>query len=223
MFPRSQSSVQYAADSGDPSDDALYRGKWHAGYGVMVVNDTWWPEEQYDAGLVYFRSGLTRRTANNPFDGECLSFVEAADVALSVALLLEEFEFGIRPTMWEKKLAQLDGVDVETDECKVPVEGHTDSEGLTKAIRSLTWGAKGKRRKGDIFDLQELEELGIARATSHVDGTTNPFDSGTKRMSFESVSMQRLREVMAGSYEPVFGRREREQAIEWVLSRSTDY
>ena len=71
--------------------------------------------------------------------------------------------------------------------------------------------------------LQELEELHIARPSSHIDGTTNPFDAGTKRMSFESVSMRRLREVMAGHYEPVFGKRDRADAVEWVLSRHTDY
>ena len=217
--------VLFVADSAEPADDGLYRGKWHESFGVLVTEDGWWQDEDsFKCGLVYFRSGATRRCASSPFDGETLSFVEAQDVALGVALLIEEFEFGVRETMWERKLMALSGITIDAKECEVPTEGHTDSESLVKAINSLTWSNKpSKRRKGDIFDLQELKSLGIARESAHIDGVANPFDSGTKAMTFESVSMQRLREIMSGLYEPVFGKQDKLKTIEWSMQRYTAY
>ena len=88
----------------------------------------------------------------------------------------------------------------------VPIEGHTDSNDLVTASRSLVY-AKGmqKRRKGDVADIQQLQELGRLRELVKIKGISNPMDAGTKTMTFESQTMHRLRSLQHGWYTPECG------------------
>ncbi len=83
----------------------------------------------------------------------------------------------------------------------IAIEGHTDSNDLVKASKSLVY-ARGfhKRRKTDVFYIQDLQELGKLRTIRKIVGTNNPTDAGTKRQSFETVHYSRLRSMAAGWY-----------------------
>ena len=74
---------------------------------------------------------------------------------------------------------------------KIPVEGHTDSDDLVKASGSLIF-VKGlsKRRKADICDIQELQDLGVLRGLVKIAGTANPTNAGTKKLSYEDVDVK---------------------------------
>ena len=56
-----------------------------------------------------------------------------------------------------------------------------------------------------------------------MDGGTNPLDAMTKRMTYEAPTMQRLRDLMQGRYEPIFGRRSKEETQEWCMQRYNEY
>ena len=94
----------------------------------------------------------------------------------------------------------------EEPEGIVPIEGHTDSNDLVTASRSLVY-AKGmqKRRKGDVADIQQLQDLGRLRELVKIKGISNPMDAGTKVMTFESQTMCRLRSLQSGWHTPDCG------------------
>ena len=87
----------------------------------------------------------------------------------------------------------------------IAIEGHTDSNDLVTASRSLTY-PRGfeKRRKSDIADIQQLQALGRMRDVVKIRGVTNPTNAGTKKLSFEDPTMARLRNMQCGFYTPDF-------------------
>ena len=93
--------------------------------------------------------------------------------------------------------------DSDSNVSVVPIEGHTDSNDLVIASRSLVY-PKGmeKRRKSDIADIQQLQSMGRMRAVVKIRGVTNPANAGTKKLSFEEPTMQRLRNMQRGFYTP---------------------
>lgn len=192
--------VTFIADAGEPTNDALYRGKWHGCKVVGIQQDDWSSE---DFGMLYHQSALTRRVSNSSMDGECNVFIEGLDVALSCAMLLDEFESGVRPSLWELKKHGLPRVD-PLEDLKIPIEGHTDSNDLVEAARSLVFSKSiSKRRKADICDIQELQDIGVLREVVKIAGTANPTNAGTKKLSYEDYTMGRLRELAHGRYEVV--------------------
>jgi len=111
-------------------------------------------------------------------------------------MLVEEFEYGVRPSLWDLKEHNL-----QMPSLRIPLEGHTDADDLVKASRSLVFAKGiGKRRKTDVCDIQELQDLGLLRELVKIDGTTNPANAGTKKLSFEEQTMHRLRDVASGHY-----------------------
>ena len=201
--------VVMVCDAGDPKDDGQYRGKWQGSVCIGICNDydcgmsNWQGEDVDPFGCVYWKMSLTRRTCNSSYDGESNVFVEGLDVGLSVQELAEEYEFGVRPSLWERHITRHMA---EEPEGIVPIEGHTDSNDLVTASRSLVY-AKGmqKRRKGDVADIQQLQELGRLRELVKIKGISNPMDAGTKTMTFESQTMSRLRSLQNGWYTPDCG------------------
>ena len=192
--------VVVITDAGEPKDERGYNGKWHGGIAIGLMEDDW-----HDAGRfapVYFKSGHVTRVAHSSFDGETLIGIEGIDMGMSVALLVEEFEQGVRMNMWDRKLATLEGIDV-TPELTVPIELHTDAQDLVDKVRKITFDPKmAKRRKTDVADFQELEELGIMRPLVKIDGGFNPVDCMTKEMSFDSAPFLRLCQIARdGIYE----------------------
>ena len=92
----------------------------------------------------------------------------------------------------------------EDDEAHVvPIEGHTDSNDLVMASRSLVYPrGMEKRRKSDIADIQQLQCMNRLRDLVKIRGTTNPANAGTKKLSFEDITMTRLRTLQQGRYTP---------------------
>ena len=83
----------------------------------------------------------------------------------------------------------------------MPLEGHSDSNDLVEASRSLVFSRSiTKRQKGDVCDIQELLELRALRELVKVLGTENPTNAGTKKLSYEDHTMHRLREITRGRY-----------------------
>ena len=86
------------------------------------------------------------------------------------------------------------------EECVV-IEIHTDSKDLVDASHSLLYTrSMHKRRRTDVFDLQDLQSLGKLLPLRKIVGDTNPADAGTKRQSFESMPYTRLRLLLTGWY-----------------------
>ena len=198
------------ADAGDPPNDELYRGKWQGCYVVGIAEDVapsllyahcTHPRDESKFAPIIWKMSSTRRVAGNSFDGESAIFIEGLDCALSVANECEESEFGIRPGLWERHVLRL-----EEDSGQfpvIPIECHSDSNDLVVASRSLTY-PKGfeKRRKSDIADIQQLQAMGRMRDVVKIRGVTNPANAGTKKLSFEDPTMQRLRNLQRGFYTP---------------------
>jgi len=116
-------------------------------------------------------------------------------------MLVEEFEFGVRPSLWDLRRS---GQTID-DNLKIPIEGHTDADDLVKASRSLVFAKGiGKRRKTDVCDIQEMQDLGFLRELTKIAGPTNPANAGTKKLTFEDQTMVRLREVAMGYYDVHF-------------------
>ena len=89
----------------------------------------------------------------------------------------------------------------ETD--TVQIEGHTDARDLVDATDSQVYPhGFTKRRKTDIFDIQDLQELGKAKRLMKIWGPTNPADAGTKKQSWETHPFRRLRNITEGWYTP---------------------
>jgi hypothetical protein len=190
--------VTFVVDAAEPTDDALYRGKWHGCKAIGLQHDDWMADTKF--GLLYFSSSLTRRVSNSSLDGETNAYMEGLDIALSCALLVEEFEYGVRASLWENKIHGL--IPDEPLALRTPIEGHTDSDDLVKASRSLVFSKSlAKRRKADVCDIQELQDLGVLREMVKIAGKTNPTNAGTKKLSFEDPTMYRLRELQQGWYE----------------------
>jgi len=200
-FPESAKfKVVVVVDAGEPKDERGYNGKWHGAILIGLMIDEWADEGLFST--VYSKSGHITRVAHSSFDGETLVAIEGIDMALSIALLVEEFESGPRLGMWDRKLAQIEGTQFP-GELEVPVELHTDSKDLVDRTRKITFDPKmAKRRKTDVADLQELESLGTLRPIVKIAGPKNPVDCGTKEMSFESGPYMRLFELVRdGVYE----------------------
>ena len=183
------------SDAAEPKNDETYRGKWHGCFAIGIMEDQ--PDGEKFA-LIHFKAGLTRRVSNSSFDGESLMCIEAADVALWCSDLVSEFEFGLRPTLYETYRLNQPMEDTDTI---IPIESHTDCKDFVDATRSLTY-TRGleKRRRGDVFDVQDLQERNRMREIVKIFGETNPTDAGTKRLSFEDITMERLRELTRGFY-----------------------
>lgn len=187
--------VVCVVDAGEPKDERGYNGKWHGGFLVGLMHDSW---DNFEGPFVplYFRSGHVTRVAHSSFDGETLIGIEGLDFSMAVALLVEEFESGVRPGLWDRKLMQLEGVS-QKPECEIAIELHSDSEDLVSRVRKITNDpSMSKRRKTDIADFQECEELGVMRPIVKIKGPRNPVDCFTKQMSFESVGYQRMCELV---------------------------
>ncbi len=189
-------------DAGEPKNDAIYRGKWQSAYAIGIAEDDA-AQDSGRYGPVYWKMGVTRRVANSSYDGESLVGLEAVDVGLCVSDLCAEFAHGPRLTLYESHAA---GMPLEDPDRVVPLELHTDSKDLVDATTSITY-TRGmeKRRRGDVFDLQDLQEHGRLKEIVKIKGTTNPLDAGTKKMTFEATTMYQLRSLAGGEYRPDLG------------------
>jgi len=115
--------------------------------------------------------------------------------------------FGQRPTLLERKEARLEGWDAMygRKDYGVQIECHTDAKCLTSRVNSLTLDqGMRKARKTDISDLKDGLERGLLDRIEHIAGPFNPIDALTKSSSRTARTMERLRDVVRGVYEPVY-------------------
>ena len=153
------------------------------------------------------RAGRIHRVAHSPFDAETLIAVEGADAGLSVAMFVDEAERGPQPSMWDRKCAALDGVDLGPRTCEVPLELHSDSMGMITKVRANRVDPNMcKRRRLDIADLKELVDMGLMRDPVHHVGVTNPIDALTKDRKHTTKTMPLLLKLLrTGWYKPDTG------------------
>ena len=239
FFPRLSKSrpikVTQISDAGQPSKDGNFRGKWQGGIGIgaqelhtdnTIYNDVNFVDDACKYACIHVSSGLTARTAHSSFDGETVTAIQAADISLAVALMLEELQFGLRPTLLERLAFDMAGIrhGYEESLCFVPVDVHTDCEDLVKVSESLTFKADmHKRRKPDVFDLRELLDLGLVREMKHIEGRFNPLDAISKRVSKDCLTMIRFRELFQqGRYQPVWGKYVNRRKSLWAVDETTE-
>lgn len=165
----------------------------------MARKDTYNDGETHQYCMTHCGMKATRRVSNSSFDGESCIFIEALDVALGVVHGVEEYEHGLRPTLWSSHTT---GIREEDDEV-VPIVGFSDSRDWTDACKSLVYKqGLEKRRKADVADVQELQALGRLDDVRKIDGKFNPVDAGTKKKHYDSPEMQRLRDLAQGRFIP---------------------
>jgi hypothetical protein len=186
--------VVIIVDAAEQKGERGYDARWMGGITVGLMEDDWHTSDKF--APVYFRAGKCKRVAHSSFDGETLAGIEGLDVGLSIAILVEEFISGVRPGFFDRKLAALDGIDLEP-ELTIPVEEHTDSQDLVDRVRKITFDTKiTKRRKGDIADYQELIDLGVLKPLVKIAGSGNPVDPMTKYFNYDSWAHERLADIM---------------------------
>ena len=157
--------------------------------------------------VIAWRCGKLPRVSHSSFDGETIEAVDALDGTTGISLFIDEGLFGQRPTMLERKEAQLEGWDAMAGrkDFNVQVLAHTDAKCLTSRVESVTLDqGMRKARKTDISDLKDSVERGLLEDLVHIAGPYNPVDALTKSASRTTKTMERLREVVRGHYEPVY-------------------
>ena len=118
--------------------------------------------------LVHFNEGV--------YDEDGQYFLTEA----RIGLLLEELLWGKRPSLAQRRLMQLDGVEVE--ERRAPVILDTDAKDCVDRIYSLQRSLDiSKRRRMDIDDIQDLLQHKEIKLVRHINGPTNPMNFGTKQ------------------------------------------
>jgi len=131
---------------------------------------------------IEYKSSKVRRKGVSSFDVETLVLVDLADIAYVIGLLLEELLWGKRPTLAQRRLMQLDGVEVE--ERHAPIILDTDAKDCVDRVYSLQRSLDiSKRRRMDIDDLQDLLQHKDLQLIRHIHGPTNPMNFGTKKRS----------------------------------------
>ena len=79
---------------------------------------------------------------------------------------------------------------------------YTDCNDFVTNSFSEVKAGLSKKRKDDLFDVEDMRRKGVLRRIKHIRGTTNPMDSQTKRQSYESRTFGELRQVLKGYYQP---------------------
>ena len=131
---------------------------------------------------IEYKSSKVRRKGVSSFDVETLVLVDLADIAYVIGLLLEELLWGKRPSLAQRRLMQLDGVEVE--ERHAPIILDTDAKDCVDRVYSLQRSLDiSKRRRMDIDDLQDLLQHKDVQLIRHIHGPTNPMNFGTKKRS----------------------------------------
>ena len=164
-------------------------------------------DESGTVALLAWRCGKLPRVSHSSFDGETIECVDALDGSVGISLFLDEGLYGQRPTMLERKEAQLEGWDAMEGrpEYGVQIVAHTDAKCLTSRIHSVTLDqGMRKARKTDISDLKDRIERGLLEDVVHIAGPHNPLDALTKHASRTAKTMPRLKQLVQGHYEPIF-------------------
>ena len=203
FLPRLDTSISLKTvvitDAAEPKGNPMWHtGQWRGGIIVGLMEDVWETEGSF--ATIFHKAGPTTRVAHSSFDGETLTGIEGLDVALSVAQHVEEYTYGVRPSLWQRK--QLEFEELSTaDRGSIPIELHTDADDLVKRVRRMTFDpGLTKRRKTDICDFQECIERGELRPLTKISGTDNPIDFVTKDRPFGGHECSRLLDLVRDGY-----------------------
>ena len=128
-----------------------------------------------------------RRVSSSSFDAEMLILVELADMLCVIRLLLEELQYGIRPSLIQRILAEVEGWVIERP--PILCFADTDAKDCVERIYSVKDSITiSKRRRVDVSDCQDLVSSSDITAFRHVMGSTNPLDCITKRYGFKGIA-----------------------------------
>jgi len=191
--------VVVITDAAEPKGNPLWHtGQWRGGILIGIMDDTWDSEGKF--ATIFHKAGPTTRVAHSSFDGETLTAIEGLDVGLSIAQHVEEYMYGVRPSLWQRKQMELESMSL-SERGTVPIELHTDADDLVKRTRRMTFDpGLTKRRKTDICDFQECIERGELRPLTKIDGAHNPIDFVTKDRPFGGHESGRLLDVVRDGY-----------------------
>ena len=145
-----------------------------------------------DFNAVICRSQKAPRVTHASFDVECIAGIATLDDVVLLRAQVSEFQ---NPRAFLKYIEKRGFAHwfEQTPTCEP--ELHTDSMGLTRAVRS-TLPIKNNRRREDVGDLRESIELGSIFDIFHISGATNPTDQLTKIMSkISEVSKNNFLEI----------------------------
>jgi hypothetical protein len=142
---------------------------------VMPDQDSLPPGSQCMCGIVSYSSSGVSRVSHASFDFEAIAAVSSIDLLVNVKELVGEVVLYNCPPLREKdkRLAWRNQL--------APTELHTDSMGLVKATRLGLVQSLSSRRRRDVLDLRDCMSSGDLSTVLHIDGKSNPVDTGTKR------------------------------------------
>ena len=186
-------------DAAEPKGNPMWHtGQWFGGILIGLMEDDWNFEGPF--ATVFHRAGPTTRVAHSSFDGETLTGIEGLDIGLSIAYHVEEYQYGLRPSLWQRKQMELDGID-PAPRGVIPIELHSDSDDLVKRTRRMTFDpGMNKRRKTDVCDFQECIEYGELRPITKIAGPHNPIDFVTKERALGGYECSRLLDLVRGGH-----------------------
>ena len=192
---------------GDAGEGEQLPDVWSKAIGGKVIGImSYGPlQEKGPFAVVDVRSGPLKRVTHSSFDAETVNVVETYDWCLAVALVVEEYLKGIRPSRRGavEMRARGEGYQLAAPPT-VQVELHTDAMSLIDRTDSLKLDSGlSKRRKADVADLQEGQRHRELRPLGHLDGKMNPTDGLTKPAAqVKQGGLALLRILKDGVYEP---------------------
>lgn len=203
-LPEGRVKVVVIADCGEGEQSKEDYTKSQCGRVIGLMSG----ESGPGAGLmcvVEFKSSKCRRVTHSSFDGETISAVDGAEAGMAVALLVEEYESGVLPSLRERQLAAIDGVGLVRE--RVDVELYTDSKSLVSKVENVRMDPKlTKRRKQDVADLKEALAVRDLRRLVFHRGEWIVADPLTKpRARATQTSGELVKLLSTGWWEPVLG------------------
>ena len=186
---------------GDENSDPEARGQ--GAFAVLLMEDGD-PDAGGKAALVQIKSRRLRRVVHASFDGESIVAIDGLDAGFGVAMLLQEWDCGPRPSLFERVAMHTEGAPYQ--ELFPVLDLYTDSNCLVTRVKSQKVDSQlNKRRRQDMADIQESLQIGQVRSVRHVAGKTNPMNYLTKVCTENDPSFQPLlRLVYEGWYDPDF-------------------
>ena len=100
-------------------------------------------------------------------------------MAFLIGLMYEELWYGIRPSLAQRILIEIEGLKVADTKTKIVID--TDAKDSVERIYSLKDSiGVSKRRRVDVADCQELLYYADIAEFRHICGVTNPMDTLTE-------------------------------------------
>jgi len=186
-------------DAGDTPAIASNDGRWQGGriMGFKEVNSN-------KIATTEIASKKVKRVSHGSFDAETTWAIESYEELIASAQVLEEAIYGRSPSLAERAMARVEGIELVTTCGQIELQLHTDCESLCKAVDNLILAAGlGKRRRVDVADLKQEIASGRLQGLTHISGPYNPADCISKKFNAKgtNVTRQRLSDILEhGTY-----------------------